>query len=42
MLQNIIYMYKKYYITLHLYSINYTDRLYKIDNKFFNLACLLQ
>jgi len=42
MLQNIVYMYKKYYITLHLYLVNYTDRLYRIDNEFFNLARLLQ
>jgi len=42
MLQNIVYMYKKNYITLHLHLIDYTDRLHRIDNRFFYLARLLQ
>jgi len=42
MLQYIVYMYKKNYITLHLYLIDCVDRLYRIDNKFFNVAHLVQ
>jgi len=41
-LQNTVYMYKENYIILRLYLIDYIDRLYRNDNKFFNLARLVQ